>query len=55
MGFAKPDLVLIVDGFNLRGDEYPDKFAGYDTEIVYLPTYLAGATQYVDMMAVAPC
>ena len=70
MGFAKPDLVLVVDGFNLRGDGYPEKFqrpnlvalpridryrgfvfVSFDPEIVDLPTYLAGATEYFDMIA----
>jgi hypothetical protein len=55
MGFAKPDLVLVVDGFNLHGDEYPEKFVSFDPEIVDLPTYLAGATEYFEMMAAARC
>ena len=55
MGFAKPDLVLVVDGFNLHGDGYPEKFVSFDPEIVDLPTYLAGATEYFEMMTAAPC
>jgi hypothetical protein len=55
MGFAKPDLVLVVDGFNLHGDGYTEKFVSFDPEIVDLPTYLAGATEYFEMMTAAPC